>query len=240
MDAASLYWVPWALASIGIAISIYVYFFKPNLRHRKLKQPIEAHFTIRDSRRSISGREVSKGDPHHVRQLTLRSNRTIDIEVGLYPKIPISVDEIVLSCGDSKDAPLIKKRISQYVKTGARPSTKDDYQSNGAYHARVDRKFNVGTHYVMGFRLRTRGAGRYPVSLALLTDEIEGNYEGLEILVEDTPSTQMLCHAKEHGRNCLVSAVPLKNTALIAKNKKFPAAHDRPPRTAARARRSPR
>ena len=59
--------------------------------------------------------------------------------------------------------------------------------------------------------LQTLGAGRYPVVVSFLTDEIEGNSEDLEILVEDIPSTNMLCHAKGHGLNCMVRAAPLRS-----------------------------
>ena len=181
---------------------------RPRLRLVKLKRPFGAHFTIRDLRQSISGRDVSKGDPHLVRRLTLPSNQTAKIEIGLKPRIAVHVAQIVLSCGKSDDAPEIQKRIYQYVKSGARPSTKKDWEADGSYHAIVDKTYNIGTHYVMGVQMRTRAPGLYPVSLEFITNEIEGAYESLEILVEDSPSTSMLCHAKNHGRNCLVKPVP--------------------------------
>ena len=207
----------WWLALVpafAFAAFCWVNFIRPRHRHWGLRRPVHAHFTIRDSGQSISGRDVSKGDPHRVRKLTLPSNRIKEIEIGLVPKFPIYVAQIVLGFGQSNDAPVVQKRIFQYVESGARPSTENDYTDvNGSYHARLDRRYNVGTHYVIGFRVRTRRVGRYPVSLALITDEVEGNYEGLEILVEDRPSTPMLCHAKDHGRNCLVRAVSVRKSS---------------------------
>jgi hypothetical protein len=209
--------LPWialgtlVVSSITLAIVFWVNIIKPKRRERNLSRPVQAHFTIWDSRQSVSGRDVSGDDPHLVRRLTLPSNQTTDIEIGLKSKIPIYVSYIIVGCGDAAAAPVLESRSWQHVKSGAGAHTSGDYTSHdGSYHARVDHTFNVGTHFVIGFRVRTLGAGHYPVSLVLVTNEIEGNYEGLEILVEDTPTTRMLCHAKNHGLNCLVSPVPLE------------------------------
>jgi hypothetical protein len=226
MDAASLYWIPWAIAAIGLAISIWVYFFKPKVRNRNLRRPVNAHFTIRDSRQSISGRDVSKGDPHSIRRLVLPSmQQAVMIEIGFWPRIALHVNEIVIAvAGDFSSRPRIVERTDHYVQSGAKPSTAKDYNADHVYHAYVDRDWDFGTHRVIGLKIKTKKAGLYPIHLDFITDEITGTFGGLEILVEDTPSTQMLCHAKDHGRNCLVSPIPLNNAALIADNAKFPAA----------------
>ena len=138
------WWIAPAIAVVALLFFIWINFIRPWRRRLRLKRPVEAHFTIRDSRQSLSGRDVSKGDPHLVRRLTLPANQTVKIELGLLPRIPIQVNQIVIGCGHSADAPVVQRRIYQYVKSGARPSTKKDYKDGGAYHALVDRKYNVG------------------------------------------------------------------------------------------------
>jgi hypothetical protein len=199
------WWAAPIIAGIGLLIIIWVNFIKSWLRNRKLRHPVKAHFTIRNSQQSLSGRDVSHGDPHLIRRLVLPSNQIVEIELGFLPLIPFYATEIVFGCiGDQVDAPGILERHHQYIESGARPSAEKDYLASNAYHARVDRKYNIGTHYVIGFKIQTKRAGVFPVSLSFITDEIEGNYERLEFLVEDTPSTMMKCHVKSHGRNCLV------------------------------------
>jgi hypothetical protein len=206
--SGDFWWIASLIAAAGLLIAVWINFIRPWLRHLRLRRPVHAHFTIRNSRQSLSGRDVSMGDPHLVRRLTLPAKQTSVIELGLLPRIPIQVNQIVIAFGDSADAPTVLKRIYQYVRSGARPSTEKDYTGGGgSYHAVVDRKYNVGTHYVMGFKVQTRGAGLYPVSLELITDEVEGKHDGLEILVEDAPNTVMHCHKKTHGRNCLVRPI---------------------------------
>ena len=68
----------------------------------------------------------------------------------------------------------------------------------------MSKDFNKGTHHVMGFQLTTREAGLYEVSLSFITDKVEGNYDHLEILVEDDPHTIVCCCAKEHGHYCCI------------------------------------
>src|SRR5690348_10609950 len=84
---------------IGAGIAIWINFFKPRLRIRKLRRPVDAHFTIRDSRQSLSGRDVSKGDPHLVRRLVVPSmqQKGVLVEIGFLPRIALHVNHIVIS-----------------------------------------------------------------------------------------------------------------------------------------------
>jgi hypothetical protein len=205
------WWITALLTSCALALTIWVNFVRPKLRLVKLKHPVEAHFTIRDSRQSISDRDVSQGDSHHVRRLVLPSMQKggVLVEIGFWPRIALHVNQIVISFeGDFSSRPLILERTDHYVTSGARPSTARDHSAGHAYRAWVDNDWDTGTHRVIGFKIKTKKPGLYPVHLDLITNETTGTFVDLEILVEDTPSTQMSCHAKNHGRNCLVRPVP--------------------------------
>jgi hypothetical protein len=206
-EANQYLWIGSLIGGTAGTIAIWTNLIKPWLRKRTLKHPVKAHFTIRNSLQSVSGRDVSQGDPHLIKRLVLPSNQTVEIELGLLPRIPIHISELVIGCeGEAADAPKVLMRQYQYVRSGPSPPVDKDYTAGNSYHARVDRKYNVGTHYVTGFKVQTQKAGLYPVKLSFITDEIEGNYDELEFLVEDAPTTKMRCHKKTHGRNCLVLA----------------------------------
>jgi hypothetical protein len=195
----------WGSGASILVLLLLIYFewVRPRLRERKLKRPVKAHFTIRRS-------ENNDEEPHHVRRLVLPSNQALEVEVGLHPKINFHASEVIFGCkGDANARPTVTGRARQFVKSGNLPDPSYYIDHADWCHARIDRDYNKGTHHVMGFAVHTREAGLYKVVLSFVTSEIEGNYDRLEILVEDDPHTIMCCHAKEHDRNCRIDPATL-------------------------------
>src|SRR5256885_11979078 len=130
----------------------------------------------------MSGRDVSDGDPHIIRWLTVPANHTLEIELGFTTRIPITAHEIVIGCkGDPAIRPRFLRRTFSF-QGGTRPATNLDYiDPAGYFHIKTDKVYSVGTHFVIQMELQTLSAGRYPVVVSFLTDEIEGNFEDLEI-----------------------------------------------------------
>src|ERR1041385_7461550 len=95
---------PWAIIG-GIAASatlityVVVETVVPWWARLKKKKPCEASFNIRDSRRSLSGRDVSQSDPHRVKRLVLPAYAQHEIEIGLVPTIRFHLTEFVFDCG---------------------------------------------------------------------------------------------------------------------------------------------
>jgi hypothetical protein len=199
-----------AIAALGLFVAVWVQFIRPFIRRRKLRRPVDAYFTVRNTKRSISGRDAEQGDPHWVHKLVLPSNQISEVEIGVMPRLEFYAKELIVGCkGAATERPEFIERADTFVESGARPSSDKDYRSKGAYHRMVDKDYNVGTHHVAGFRLETKSAGRYPVTLSFVTNEIEGNFDRLEIIVEDDPKTIMQCQIKKHGRDCRVSPFDL-------------------------------
>ena len=207
------WWLFLLVAACALFVGAWNVFDAPAVRKWRLRRPAHAHFTNRNPRQALSGRDVSKGDPHYIRRLVLQSGQVTLIEIGYWPRVPFHLNELIVSVGgDFSARPRILERTDQYVQSGAKPPTTKDYFAGDVYHAHFDLDRNVGTHRVIGFKLKTKKAGLYPIRLDFITNEISGSFEGLEILVEDNPTTLMHCHAKKvenHGRNCLVSPVDL-------------------------------
>ena len=196
-----------AIASVAmLALYVVVEFVYPYLQQRKSKNPCKVHFTIRNSKQSISGRDVSQGDPHLVSYLVLPAWTAVDVELGFVPKIPIYISELVIGCRD-KNGPDVTQRFDSFKKY-RKTEYLDDYTDvNGAFHLKIERRFNAGSHFVSGLKVTTKQAGTYPVSISFMTDSVESNYEGLAFIVEVKPKTNMSCHAPHHGAACSVSPI---------------------------------
>lgn len=193
-----------SLASIIVLlILVYVEWIRPRLRDRKLKWPVKGHFTIRQT-------PDSDIEPHHVQTLVLRSHSATEIEIGIHARTVFHAREVIFGFKGNRDAkPVVTGRARQFVKSGNLPDQTYYVDHADWCHAVIDRDFNRGTHIVMGFAVQTRQPGRYEVQLSFVTDEIEGNYERLAVLVEDDPQTIMSCHAKEHTRGCTIDPATL-------------------------------
>jgi hypothetical protein len=208
---------PWAIGgavAAGAMLALYVWLeiVRPLWRRHRLKTPCKAHFTIRNPRRSLSGRDVSDGDPHLIKRLVVPANSVVDIELGILPRVEFFALEMVFGCtGGKENRPYIIEQTTSFKKTAVDdPRQRANYLDiNQQFHIKIDRPYNIGSHFVTGLKLKTGPAGLYPVVVSFLTNEIEGNFFGLEFLVEDQPRSKMQCHVKKHGRNCLVSPFDL-------------------------------
>jgi hypothetical protein len=149
--------------------------------------------------------------------------KEVKIEIAFLPRIAFHANEIVISVeGDFSSRPRILERTDHYVQSGAKPSTAKDHSAGHAFHAYVDRDYNLKTERVIGLKIKTKKTGLYPLRLDFIMKETTGTFLGLEILVENTPSTQMICHAEGHGSNCLVSPEPIElSPAEIAERNKI-------------------
>lgn len=207
----------WGIQDWGAVASLFVVgwvivfeFILPWMRKRGLRSPVTAHFTVRDQVRTLSGRDMSEGDVHLIKKLVVPANTTVDIEIGFTAKYPLHISEIVFGCGGKRmSRPYATHRLHLFLLGRTRVvRAKENYLDiHYHYHVRDERARNVGTHFVHGFRLCTRDAGLYPVTVALITDEIQGTCTDLVILVEDNPKTPVTCHAKGHGRACPIGPV---------------------------------
>ncbi len=55
----------------------------------------------------------------------------------------------------------------------------------GAYHIKTNRFLSKGNTYTNGYRLKTKGPGRFPVRLCVIHDHGDGNSENkLTLIVE--------------------------------------------------------
>jgi hypothetical protein len=211
-----------SLASVVVlALLVHLEWVSPYLRTFRLKRPVKAHFTIRQ----VPGSDI---EPHHVGRLVLPSHKEVEVEVGIHALTNFRASEVIFGCkGDEEVKPAVTGRARQFVKTGNLPEPVYYIDHADWCHAVVNRDYNKGTHHVMGFQVRTRDEGLFEAVLSFVTDEIEGNYDRLEILVEDRPHTVMYCHAKEHGRYCWINPATVVAPKRVRRRAPAKSAHGR-------------
>jgi hypothetical protein len=189
-----------ALAMLGQ--TIWINFWRPWWAERVRREPITAHFVLRPQTPQ-HWYVVHDDRKHHVRTLVLPSNAEVEIEVGFSPKVPIKVNEIIFGCrGDDESKPHAQKMIARFGGSNKWeiPGQDPDHyiDIHKFYHRKRDAQYNKGTHYVLSFHVVTKAPGLYKVSISLLTDQVQGSYGGLSLLVEERPKTRMKC--VEHTR----------------------------------------
>jgi len=199
----------WGAIFAGAMLLLYI-FWEPVrhfYRNRKLKKPCKVYFIIRSADSWTSDYAIQDDYDHHLNEIVVPANSQVNIEIMYEPLVHFYEQEISFGCPGNNDLkPFVEKQFTKYVEQPAKSSWV--HGEDGHYrdihkfwHAPRKKSRNVGSHFVVGFELKVRAAGRYKAILSFLTDEIEGNAE-LFITVEDKPTTKMRCF--EHS-GCFVS-----------------------------------
>lgn len=198
-----------------LVLYILAEFLKPAIRHLRLKRPCKTHFPIRSLSQAEIPYVVQDDDMHSVRELVLPARSELEIEIGYWPRLPYYEVLIIFQCeGDPKERPFALERFQRFIKVGkdrwipGRDDT-DKISVADSYEIRRDSARNTGTHFVLGFKIKTRAPGVYPANLYFVTDEVEGR-SSLTLRVEDIPRTTMRCSAKGHW-GCFVRPNPAWN-----------------------------
>ena len=180
------------IGAAGLSLALHLAFLRPWLRTRKLKAPCEVRFVIRELGHAQLPYVVKDHQTHILDELVLPSHATVDIELSGYkPRVAIQLEQLVFGCeGDAAAKPFVTAAFDRFTSgEQERPAPGDHSKDiHKLWHTVRKAARSVGTHDVITYRLQTREAGVYPVAIAFLTNEIEGNAR-LTIRVEDNPKT---------------------------------------------------
>ena len=201
-----------AIAAAGLALGTWKGLIEPKLRVRKLKNPCEVRFVVRGLQHAQLSYVVQDDETHIVDELVVPSRSVVDIEFGYIPRVPLRLEQLVFGCeGDANSKPFVVEAFGRFTSGGEAKPASGEHSSDIHKHWHTIRKVarSVGTHYVITYRVRTQQAGVYPVAIAFLTDEIEGNGR-LTIRVEDKPKTRMRCRARGHHFGCSVRPIAVQ------------------------------
>lgn len=197
------------VGAAGVYLALHNIFIRPWLRTRKLRKPCDVRFVVRGMQDVALSYVVQDDERHILDELVLPSRSVVEIEFGYMPIVPIQLEELVFGCeGDNDSKPYVIAALDRF--TGQRG---EDKPAPGEHTIDIGKNWHtvrkvarpVGSHFVVTYRLQTQGAGVYPVKIAFMTNEIEGNGE-LTIRVEDRPTTRMRCRGHE---GCWVRPMPI-------------------------------
>ncbi len=198
--------IPWdkfgaLLTIIVIALYCIAEFLLPWVRRLRLRHPCDCSFYVRSIEEGKLDYVIQDDVGHRVEELVLPSNKIVEIEIVYYPKIHFHETELIFGCGGAEsEKPYATECVTRFIDVGKStwvPGVDDGHSRDRHkfYHITRSKSRNVGSCFIVGFKLQTQRAGLYPAHVAWMTDEIEGNTL-LRIRVEDAPSTYMNCTTK--------------------------------------------
>jgi hypothetical protein len=205
---------PWTIAgtiigAVVLSLTGWEIVIKPIWRQRRLKKPCKAWFVIQSLSHENMSYAVQDDKEHFIEELALPANSDVEIEVIYVSSISFVVSEIQFGCGeqDSLDLdikPSIVSYVTHFVERGTAeedPGTHPDHNYTDRhkyYHIRKSKIIAAGETYSLGFKIKTRKAGRYKAHLFFIGEKTASTKNELHIRVEDKPVTQMKCVRPEH------------------------------------------
>ena len=190
-------------ATITLAAYLLIEVVKPWMRRRRMKHPCEANFNIISRSEGEITYAIQEDRGHQVKELVLPSQSEIPIEVIYLPKVAFFEESIAFGCeGEIEGKPYAIECFNRYTLMGKSqwiPGVDEGHTLNRHKFYQIVRKKprNLGTHVLVGFKLKTENVGVFPMRLYFITDEVEGSAD-LTIRVEDNPKTPMQCVVKDH------------------------------------------
>jgi hypothetical protein len=187
------------LAGGTLVAYLIIEFVLPAWRRRRLKHPCEVHFNVPGRHEGVELTYAVQDDrTHHVDELVLPANSEVAIEIIYLPKLPFYESMIAFGCeGNIDDKPYAIECFNRFnIKGKSRwvPGEDDGNKLTRQKYYHIDRNEhrNIGTHRVVGYKLKTGSAGVFETRVFFMTDETEGRAT-LTIRVEDEPKTLMRC-----------------------------------------------
>jgi hypothetical protein len=201
-------WIMGAAILAGGTLVAYliVELAKPAWRQWRLRHPCKVYFNIMTPKEGEVPYVLRDSRGHFLKELVLPPNTETEIELIYVPKVPFFESELNFGCeSDVEGKPYAIERFIRYPMPGKGkahwiPGTDetDTLDRHKFYHVIRNKPRNTGTHFIVGFKLKTEVVGVFPTKLYFLTNEREGSAD-LTIRVEERPTTSMKCAVKSHG-----------------------------------------
>lgn len=167
------------LSASILAVQAWVNFIRPAIRKRKMKSPYSVSFKLGLS-----------GDAPTAQELTVPAYSEAQIDLRILSHLSYAEHEITVGFeGQEDERPLIRYVSQKFVKVGLLkkrvPGIDEghyvDYNDN--YHIKTRAERLAGRHSALGFMVKTRKPGRYPISVEVATDAGEACSRNKPILI---------------------------------------------------------
>jgi hypothetical protein len=190
-------------ATVTLGAYPFIEVIKPARRRRQSRHPCNVYFSIMPATEGKIDYAIQDERGHHVKELVLSENSETDIELVYIPKLPFYESKIAFGCESGIEGkPYAFECFDRFTIKGEThwiPGRDHGHSLNRQKFYQIVRHEhrNVGTDFVVGFRLKTEKPGLFPMKIFFFTDEVEGSGD-LTIRVEEKPRTPMQCARKEH------------------------------------------
>ena len=178
------------------------------IRRWRLRHPCEVDFLILPRDQGSHAYAIQDNKEHRVKELILPPNGVFEIEIIYLPKLPFFESKVAFGCEKvDPGKPYAIERFNRFIESGKSHwvpghDPEDALTRTKMYWAKREEHRPIGTGIILGFKLKTKNVGTYPMILAFVTDEVEGSAM-LTIRVEDPAKTPMVCCKKGHSK-CFV------------------------------------
>lgn len=181
--AETYWWLGPTIAAFAACLIVWFNYGRQRIRAYRMQWPFRAYLTVA---------------PHRpdglLYELAVPPNQDVEIQLRIYPRFHYTQFLLIFGFqGDQTKRPQPLKVLNTFIKEGKRreqsPVTDENHYIDHSdnYHIR-DRSERIHPNcYALGFMVRTRAPGRYPVCLETITDCGEGKpLTPLVLVVEKT------------------------------------------------------
>lgn len=181
MTAAQEYW--WlapVLSAIAIVIVLWFQWGQYKVRNWRMRYPFKAFLT-------------AAHDGNQVHVLRIPPHQDVLIQLLIYPRLHYTQTELLFGFrGDQNAKPTPVKVVNTFIKVGKqREQSPDDNEDhyidiNDNYHIRRVSERTKPNCYAIGFLVKTKTSGKYPIRLEAITDSGESlPARELTVIVEE-------------------------------------------------------
>ncbi len=179
--AEKFWWLAPAISGLAFLAVLWFQFGQHKLRSLRMRKPFDAFLTI--------DHQIADSLSYEVH---LPADREVLLHLRVYPILHYTQMELVFGfVGDKARKPEILYVKNTWVVRGRSVETPEDDEDNyvdadGTYHIKRTAERAKGNCYAIGYFLRTKEPGVYPVRLEAMTDSGESMpRHGLTVTVEN-------------------------------------------------------
>jgi|GEM_PF-6647021 len=183
MSAAQTYWWLAPLISFfAFAAVLWLQWGQHKIRALRMRKPFTAHLTV-----------APEANDSMCFEIHLPPFRDVLLQLRIFPSLHYVQHEMIFGfIGDKNDRPQVVKVVNTFVKVGRdreqSPETDDGHyiDLHDNYHIKKTVERTKPNCYALGFAIKTRKPGTYPIRLEAMTDTGESlpTHE-LTVIVEE-------------------------------------------------------
>jgi hypothetical protein len=174
------WWLGAAVSGLAFLAVIWFQWGRDWVRTLRMRRPFTVHFTDPEGHNAFW-------------EMYWPADSEVLVQLRIAPKLHYTQHELIFGfVGDQRTRPFPVSVINTFIKIGKHRTQSPKYDDGHSishrdnYHIKETRQYTYPNVYTIGFLVRTRKPGRYPIRLEVITDCGEGKpVKELVFIVED-------------------------------------------------------